>query len=190
MTAPVLPEDLLAIRRDLDQNSAQARELLHGLSDEQVNWQPDGGRAWSIAQCLDHLVAANRAYRGAMLPAAAAGLAAGRWRQGPIRQGPLQAWFTRWLEPPPRRRVPAPPSIVPASRQALVEVQDAFARTQQELRDDLEAWAALDFNRVRFRNPLLPLVRLSLGSGFRIINAHERRHLWQAGRVRAAPGFP
>jgi len=31
---------------------------------------------------------------------------------------------------------------------------------------------------------------MSLNSGFALMAAHERRHLWQAQRVIAAAGFP
>ncbi|HSB53345.1 MAG TPA: hypothetical protein VLD58_03280, partial [Gemmatimonadales bacterium] len=48
----------------------------------------------------------------------------------------------------------------------------------------------LDLNGTRFANPFLPLVRFSVGTGFQVIAAHQRRHLWQAGRIRENPRFP
>jgi hypothetical protein len=39
---------------------------------------------------------------------------------------------------------------------------------------------------VRFPNPFIRGVRFSLATGLHVIAAHERRHLWQASRVRAA----
>jgi hypothetical protein len=46
--------------------------------------------------------------------------------------------------------------------------------------------AALDLAGIRFVNPFLPGVRFSLATGLHVIAAHERRHLWQAWRVRRA----
>jgi hypothetical protein len=43
--------------------------------------------------------------------------------------------------------------------------------------------ADYDVNRVRFRNPFVSVIRFSVGSGFVILSAHERRHLLQAERV-------
>jgi hypothetical protein len=43
---------------------------------------------------------------------------------------------------------------------------------------------------VRFQNPFVPLLRFTIGTGLLVINAHDRRHLWQAERVEDAPGFP
>jgi hypothetical protein len=39
---------------------------------------------------------------------------------------------------------------------------------------------------VRFPNPFIRGVRFSLATGLHAIAAHERRHLWQAWRVRRA----
>ncbi len=39
-------------------------------------------------------------------------------------------------------------------------------------------------------NPFFSLIRFSVGTGFQVIAAHERRHLWQAERVLANPRFP
>jgi hypothetical protein len=50
--------------------------------------------------------------------------------------------------------------------------------------------AGFDLNGTRFVNPFLPLVRFSLATGFQVIAAHQRRHLWQAARVKANPGLP
>ena len=46
--------------------------------------------------------------------------------------------------------------------------------------------AAAELARVRFRNPFVRGVRFSLATGLHVIVAHERRHLWQAKRVRDA----
>jgi len=54
----------------------------------------------------------------------------------------------------------------------------------------MASWDELDFNRVRFRNPFVPLLRFTVGTGLMIINAHDRRHLWQAQRVKEFEGYP
>jgi hypothetical protein len=50
--------------------------------------------------------------------------------------------------------------------------------------------AGKDLNSVRFRNPLVPLVRFTVSSGFLIIAAHARRHMWQAEQVTHESDFP
>jgi hypothetical protein len=60
----------------------------------------------------------------------------------------------------------------------------AFARTHDQIRNLVDEVAYLDLNRLKFRNPLLPLLRVRVGTALLIMAAHERRHLWQAQRVR------
>ena len=44
--------------------------------------------------------------------------------------------------------------------------------------------------RARVRSPAVAWLRIPLGSGFGVMAAHERRHLWQARKITGAPGFP
>src|SRR5690242_19393837 len=47
--------DLLqTIASESERIKSDARQLVAGLSDEQLNWKP-APDSWSIAQCLDHL---------------------------------------------------------------------------------------------------------------------------------------
>ena len=85
----------------------------------------------------------------------------------------------------------APSKIVPAAAaRSLAAVGDEFARQQALVRELLSEVADLDLNRARYVNPFVPLVRFTLGTGFLVLAAHQRRHLWQAGRVRRHSGFP
>ena len=58
----MLPADLHAIVQSLDRIDAAVTTLTAGLDDTQFNWQPHGGRAWSIGQCLDHLRVSSAVY--------------------------------------------------------------------------------------------------------------------------------
>jgi hypothetical protein len=43
---------------------------------------------------------------------------------------------------------------------------------------------------VWFRNPFVPLIRFTVGTGLEILSKHERRHLLQAERIRESPNVP
>jgi hypothetical protein len=187
--AGALPEDLQEILTALDENDRRAGELARDLDDERLNWRPDE-RSWSVAQCLDHLNVASLTYVGPMREALEKARRKGAVRRGPIRPGAVGRWFVATLEPPPKRRLSAPRKIVPALRKGKAEVTEEWQRAQSAVRDLLRAAAGIDLNSTRFVNPFIPLVRFSVGTGFQVIAAHQRRHLWQAGRVRANPRFP
>jgi hypothetical protein len=42
----------------------------------------------------------------------------------------------------------------------------------------------LDLASIRFRNPFVRTIYFSLATGLHVITAHERRHLFQAWRIR------
>jgi hypothetical protein len=187
--AAPLPDDVQELLRALDENDRRAEDLVRDLDDERLNWRPDE-RSWSVAQCLDHLNVSSFAYLGPMREALERARRKGAVRRGPIRPGPLGRRFVATLEPPPKRRIPAPKKIVPALRKGQAELMEEWRRARSEVRDLLREAAGLDLNGTRFVNPFIPLLRFSLGTGFQVIAAHERRHLWQAGRVKADPRFP
>ena len=157
-----------------------AGALVSPLTDTQVNFQPGQGTRWSVAQNLDHLVRANASYLDAMRPAIEASRAAGRRGQGDLEPGLPGRWFLSALEPPPRMRVKAPPAIQPASTFTAQGVLDAFAASMAAARHLLLASADVDLNTTRFQNPFLPLLKVRASTGFLILAAHGRRHLWQA----------
>lgn len=168
-----------------------ARGLVAGLTEAEGGWRAGPG-SWSVAECLDHLATANRVYLAAMRPAAERAAAQGRLRRVPAEPGPIGRWFVRILEPPvtPRFRGRAPERIRPRPSPALADAIGQFLASQDEVRTFLRAYSGLDLAGIRFPNPFVPGVRFSLATGLHVIGAHERRHLWQAWRVRRAAELP
>jgi hypothetical protein len=97
-----------------------------------------------------------------------------------------------YLEPPvkPIYKIKAPRTIRPRSAPALSDAFTAFVASQAEVRAFVRAYADIDLTGVRFVNPFIRGVRFSLATGLHVIAAHDRRHLWQAWRVRQAAERP
>jgi hypothetical protein len=158
-----------------------------GLSAEQLNWQPaDGG--WSVGQCLEHLCMTNEVY----LPAIA------RAFDGKTKKTVEQVtpgWFGRWfvesfVEPSPKQmKASAPKKLVPGAR-VETSVLERFLSSNDATREVIGRAREYDVNQIRFRNPLIPVIWFTAGTGLMIISGHERRHLLQGERVKAAAGFP
>jgi DinB superfamily len=177
-----LPDDLAAILQGLDESDREAHALIAELDEERFNWRPDE-RSWSVAQCLDHLNVGNRYYLEAMGRAVEEAKGKNVSRRGPIRPGVFERWFIRTMGPVPRLRLPAPSKIVPAARKSRAEVGDEWTRLQARLQELLHEAAPLDLNRTRFVNPFISLIHFSVGTGFLVMETHERRHLLQARNV-------
>jgi len=182
-----LPADLQALADALDAAEQDARALVSGLSESLGAWRTDP-ESWSVAECLDHLATGNRVYLAAMEPSADRARSRGRLRRGPARPGLLGGWFVNYLEPPvkPRLKSKAPNKIRPRSAPPLSDAFAAFLASQDDVRRFLRTYADIDLADVRFPNPFIPGLRFSLATGLHVIPAHERRHLWQAWRVRRA----
>lgn len=181
------PADVVALEEALNAAEQDAHSLVAGLTEEQGAWRADPG-SWSVAECLDHLTTANRVYLRAMQPSADRALQQGRRRRAPAQPGLIGRWFVRSLEPPAKAlfKRKAPRSIEPRASPALDDAARAFLASQQEVRAFLSRYADIDLVGVRFPNPFVRGIRFSLATGLHVVAAHERRHLWQAWRVRRA----
>jgi hypothetical protein len=184
-----LPNDLAALTGELDAIDAQARHLVADLCETRINWQPDAGRAWSVGQCVEHLAASNRVYVAAIRTAVGRARATGKPNR-PIAPGWLARKFIATLEPPVRLKIKTPTKTAPPSTVHKDEALAAFLQSQDEVRRLIAECATLDPNAARFPNPFITGLNWTIGSGLRIIAAHDRRHLWQALQVRQRPDFP
>lgn len=177
------------VATQLDGIRAKTSDVCTGLDVAQFNWQPDGGRRWSIAQCLDHMAKTTRLY-GARIDQAidAAGPGEERAAAYPNLAGQLLIWT---IEPPARLRVRTQATLQPPSTLDPTEARRAFSDSLDYLATLAARALCVDASRVRYANPLAYNVRLfNIAAGVLVMLAHDRRHLEQAGRVRQHKDFP
>ncbi len=181
------PADITDLHDQLDAAERDARAIVDGLSEEQGTRRPQAG-SWSVSECLDHLATANRVYLRAMQEPADRARTRGRHRSRPARPGVAGRLFIFTLEPPPKwwSKLKAPRKIRPREAPALSDAFKSFVASQAEVHSFLRSHADLDLARIRFPNPFVRGIRFSLATGLHVITSHERRHLWQAWRVRRA----
>jgi hypothetical protein len=82
--------------------------------------------------------------------------------------------------------MPAPSKIRPRPSPPLGETAAAIFASHADAVAFLHDHAGLDLANIRFANPFIRGIRFSLATGLHVIAAHERRHVWQAWRVRRA----
>lgn len=189
-TGPLaLAPEIDDLRRQFEQLSADADALVAPLTDDQFHWQSAPG-AWSVAQCIDHLNVTARLYLPRLDQGIADAIRRGVYGEGPFRYALIGRWITRSQEPPSRLRVKAPERFHPVPRRSRSEIMAAFRAYQVQYVDRLRQANGLDLARARVSSPAFAWLRFSLGSGFALMTAHERRHLWQARNVTQHPDFP
>ncbi len=181
--------DLLqTIASETEKVNGEARQLVAGLTDEQLNWKPAPSR-WSIAQCLDHLAVTseNQDFTKA--------IARGREKRRAsdavaYRPTMLGGWLVKQLLPEAKRKMPAPKVFRPSEGSAINGALERFLRQQEKFLSFVNDARGIDYNKTRLRSPVTPLVRYSLADAFVMTVVHGQRHLAQARRVRETPGFP
>ena len=183
-TAPAWCRRLVS---ELDDADRRAIALARDLTPQQLNWKPQPA-VWSVGQCLHHLCVGNEVY---LQPIADALTGHRRGMVQEIALGAFSRWFIRnYIAPSPApKRARAPKKIAPGAEVDL-GVLDRFLRSNDDIRELIGRARHHDVNRLRFRNPFVPLLRFTVGTGFEILSKHEQRHLLQAERIRALPDFP
>ena len=180
---------LVDVRAELDAIAADASAAFGRLDARQINWKADAS-SWSVAQCLEHLLTANRQ----MVEMADQALDATRgrtlWQRLPIWPGLLGRMLVRTQSPNATRRFKAPGKAQPAASALDTGIVARFVDQQRELIAKLDASATRDLAGVVMASPFLGIVTYSVLDGWRLIVAHERRHVQQAKQVMATPGFP
>lgn len=190
---PPLAPELEAFKTQFEALSAEADGLVTALSDAQFTWSPAPG-AWSIGQCIEHLNITARAYLPALDEGIASAIRSGTYASGPFSYNWIGRFFVYSMEPPARFRFKAPdvfrPPAEPQAQRTRAEIMAGFHGYQVQFMDRLRQANGVDLAKAKVASPASRWIQISLGSGFALQAAHERRHLWQAKQVAARPGFP
>jgi hypothetical protein len=175
--------DLQRILDEIDALDREVAALVAPLSDEQFHWRPGEGRAWGVAECLDHLATTNVFYGAAVEKAVDDARQRGLVGGDPIASTFFGERFIRSLEPPVKLRARAPKSVRPKAGGTRDAILAAYYASHERVRDLVRRCEAIDVNRATFPNPFFPLLKVRVGTGLRVITAHDRRHAWQAAEA-------
>ena len=181
MLAPLVA-DLATVDAGFRAISEQARKLVSTLGVGRVTERPAANR-WSVAECLVHLNITSEAYLPVWREAFREGRDRGWTGTGPFK---LDLWgrvFVWVLEPPPKFRFPAPRAFQPVAAPSGEEILAAFLNCQEQVLGSIAKSDGLAIDRIKIRSPFDRRFRYSVWSSFCAHLAHQRRHLWQAGRV-------
>lgn len=165
------------------------KELISGLNSYGFHWHPSP-RTWSIAENLDHLVVLGTL----LLPRIDEAVRNARDQdlrsEGPFRLGVRGALFVRSMEPPVRWKIRTQAAYVPPAARKTEDVQREFFELQDRFIERVRSTAGLDLSKMMIRSPAHHWLQFNAAVWFASTAAHERRHLWQARKVRTSPLFP
>lgn len=172
---------------ELNDATARAWKLINSTDGRLFTVRPQPA-SWSAAECLAHLSVSSEMFlpviRTAVDDGRRNGLTA-KQKKEPTMD--LLGRVLRWaMEPPIRKRYKTTAPFVPKSVRAKADAFGEFAALQSKLIDLLHDARGLDLTKIRITSPFDRRVRYNLYSAFRILTAHQRRHLWQAEQAVAA----
>ncbi len=181
----LLNPQLNEIKVQIDAASRQATAIVNGVSLAQLKQRPRPDQ-WSIAECLVHLNLASQAEITLLNET---------YERTPTRQMHVErqfkmdllSRFLKWtLEPPPMSlsKLKTTEMFQPVNIKPLGEVLPTFLALQEQLKACADAANGLPLDRIKVVSPFNTRVKYNLLSCFHILLAHERRHLWQAERVK------
>ena len=172
-------EPLDEVEQELNEATRRAWTLVQSTDARLFTVRPDPS-SWSAAECISHLSISSEAF----VPVLQAAIDDAKKRGVVSKRAPkmdLLGRVLRWfLEPPVRKRTKTKAPFVPRSVRAKAEAFGEFANLQAKINDLIQAANGLDLRKVKIVSPFDKRVKYNLFSAFRILVAHQRRHLWQA----------
>jgi hypothetical protein len=170
------------LEQELNEATRRAWALVQSTDGRLFTVRPEPGR-WSAAECLAHLSISTDLFLPVLRKAITQpGKRAKKKQPKMDLLGRILRWF---LEPPIRQKVKTSAPFVPKAVRAKADAFGEFAGLQEKLIDVLRDARDADFGQ-KIVSPFDKRVKYNLYSAFRIVAAHERRHLWQAEQTVAA----
>ena len=180
---------LADVTSGLEAVARETHAVFGSLDARQLNWRPTAAQ-WSIAQCFDHLLTANRLMFQAAEDAMDDGASRTVWQRLPVLPRVLGRALIRSQAPTATRKFVAPPRARPASSDIAAGIIQAFVEQHQGAVTRLRALDERHAARVVMVSPFIRVVTYSVLDGWRLVFAHDRRHFEQARSVALSTEFP
>ncbi len=166
----------------------EARAVFSGLTPQQLNWKPGPDR-WSVGQCLDHLVTANGEYFPLFDAILNGTKKSAFWERVPGLPALWGRMMIRSVSPDSKPKLRAPKIFQPTASSVDGAILQRFLDQQEQVIRYMKASEPLKAAKIIITSPVTSLITYSLLDAFRILVAHEQRHLLQARKVMETAGF-
>ena len=176
--------DLEHLSLQFAEADARLHRLAESVSEREWGTRPPNG-GWCIDECVAHITLTNQRYVPILAEASDAAPTFDESGPPPHLHRDLAGRLLSWMmEPPVRFRVPTRPEFTPRDTVSRQRTMAAFDAAQAAIQQQIRAMDGHDITTIRVTSPFNTSLRYSAYSALHILAAHERRHLWQAERVR------
>lgn len=165
----------------------EAKAFLEPLDDRIFRRQPSA-KGWCIGECFSHLVETGNLYLKKVEQGISQGLKnSAQEGETSISLRFHMRWFVNYLSPPVSIKTKAPKPFQPSEYAKLNkdEVLTSFLELQDQFLAQLKLAESnnLDLNKIKVSNPLISIIRMTVGECVAVTEAHQRRHMEQAQKT-------
>ncbi len=171
-----------ALKNELAATSESAKTLFFAHTENDLLRSPAKG-GWSAAECLEHLTITSNSFLPTFAQAREKAVRESLHSPAPYSLDIIGRIFVKILEPPVRFGAPAPPQFLPATPTSAKTTLEAFLDSQNRVMKELDQSEGISMVNVKVTSPANSLIKYNLYSAYRILTAHQRRHLAQAGKA-------
>src|SRR5262249_8081749 len=153
-----------------DNIARETQAIFGGFDARQLNWRPDAAR-WSVAQCFEHLLMANRLMFQAAEDALNSAAPRTLWQRLPVLPGVLGRMLVRSQAPSAARRFTAPPRAQPSISDIAADIIQRFVEQHCYAVARVQALDERDAARAIMTSPFIRVVTYSVLDGWRLVFA-------------------
>ncbi len=175
-------DEISVLVKQADAIAENVEKVFGNLSAAQLNWKPNE-KSWSIAQCLEHLIIANKMEFPAVENALKENYKNPFWSRIPFLSDVCGKTAIYLFKPQNPRKFKAPKSFQPSKSEFSEKIVPDFVAHQQELVEFFERSRDLDLRKTKIVSPISNFITYSLLDAFHVLTVHEQRHFGQAERV-------
>ena len=182
--ATELPNELQKLADEFTDMKSETEKFLASVKDKDFNKRPpDNG--WSIAECIDHLIATGVDYCDKFDEALKVLAEKNHVYTGEMKHGFFGGKFAANVEPPVKRKFKAPQKWKPDSNINKSKATAAYLQLQDRWVDLINQSAGWDLTKVRLPSPAVNWIKFNAYDTLWINSAHQRRHMCQAKNVKS-----
>lgn len=177
------------IYAEAEATAVDAQQLFGRLNAAQLNWKPSAA-AWSVGQCLEHLMISNRGFFPQLEQIVKGEQRPTFWQRLPVLPGLFGRLLIKAVTPGAPRKLKAPARFQPAQSAIDPQIVNRFIAHQHDVIARMRATEPFNPARIIISSPVTKLIVYSLLDAYRVVVVHERRHFAQAQRVMETNAFP
>ena len=165
------------------------RDEFSNLTAFQLNWKPTP-EVWSIGQCLDHIMLADRSY----FPKLDA-IIQGKYKRPfwSFLPGKSKVWgklLLSLLKPESTQKITTPALLEPTKSKLGESIVDKFLEHEEKVVKYLQELDELNYEKFYLKSPFSKYITYSLRDLTEITLLHQERHFKQAKRILSMDKFP